>query len=183
MAQYLRLFETVNEFNSAYTGEEYIEPWVSYTEENEHVDYNKQPVPVTMRLYYSESQYQEEFSQTKWENAVAGQPVETITFNSLEEFFAHHFERTSPLSVMTLVLGIHGDGTYDSQTGKWYYTNFQNTYRDDTSYIVMAEGENVSYVTPEQACNPYTNVKELIADYLTEHGEINIVYYAHDWGA
>ena len=41
MAQYLRLFDTVNEFNSAYTGEEYIEPWVSYTEENEHVDYNK----------------------------------------------------------------------------------------------------------------------------------------------
>lgn len=29
----LRLFETNNEFVSAYTGSEYIEPWVSYTEE------------------------------------------------------------------------------------------------------------------------------------------------------
>lgn len=41
MAQYLHLFETENEFTSAYTGENYNEPWVSYTEENEKVKYNK----------------------------------------------------------------------------------------------------------------------------------------------
>ena len=41
MAQYLHLFETENEFTSAYTGENYNEPWVSYTEETEKVDYNK----------------------------------------------------------------------------------------------------------------------------------------------
>ena len=40
MAQFLHLFETENEFTSAYTGENYNEPWVSYTEETEKVDYN-----------------------------------------------------------------------------------------------------------------------------------------------
>ena len=41
MSKYLHYFETVNEFNSAYTGEAYKEPWASYTEENDKVNYNK----------------------------------------------------------------------------------------------------------------------------------------------
>lgn len=41
MGVYIHLFKTENEFTSAYTGESYHEPWVSYTEENEKVKYNK----------------------------------------------------------------------------------------------------------------------------------------------
>lgn len=44
MGKYLHLFETESAFNTAYNGEAYEEPWVSYTEEvegQEHVDYNK----------------------------------------------------------------------------------------------------------------------------------------------
>ena len=41
MGDYLHLFETENEFQSAYTGESYREPWVSYTKQAERVDYNK----------------------------------------------------------------------------------------------------------------------------------------------
>lgn len=37
----LRKFETIDEFTSAYTGDGYIEPWVSYTEENGGTNYNK----------------------------------------------------------------------------------------------------------------------------------------------
>ena len=51
MGKYLHLFETTSAFTEAYNGEEYIEPWVSYTRENGHVDYNKEHVP-TFQCYY-----------------------------------------------------------------------------------------------------------------------------------
>ena len=41
MAQFLHLFETVSAFTEQYNGEAYEEPWVSYTEENNNVNYNK----------------------------------------------------------------------------------------------------------------------------------------------
>ena len=41
MAIYLRDFETHDEFISAYTGGEYVEPWVSYVEETKDVAFNK----------------------------------------------------------------------------------------------------------------------------------------------
>lgn len=41
MAQHLHLFETVSAFTEQYNGEGYKEPWVSYTEENGKVVYNK----------------------------------------------------------------------------------------------------------------------------------------------
>lgn len=39
--KYIHLFDTASEFNEAYNGSSYEEPWVSYTEENEKVKYNK----------------------------------------------------------------------------------------------------------------------------------------------
>ena len=51
MGIFLHKFETQNEFVSAYTGQEYIEPWVSYTEENEEVNYNKPTVSEQLRAY------------------------------------------------------------------------------------------------------------------------------------
>ena len=44
MGKYLHLFNTETAFTSAYNGSDYLEPWVSYTDETqgqEHVDYNK----------------------------------------------------------------------------------------------------------------------------------------------
>ena len=41
MAKYFRYFETIAEFESAYTGEEYVEPFVAYIEENQGVAFNK----------------------------------------------------------------------------------------------------------------------------------------------
>ena len=38
---YIHLFETAGAFNAIYYGEDYNEPWVSYTEENNQVKYNK----------------------------------------------------------------------------------------------------------------------------------------------
>lgn len=42
MGKYIHLFETNNEFVSAYSGENYLEPWVSYTEQTDDVNYNKE---------------------------------------------------------------------------------------------------------------------------------------------
>lgn len=44
MAQYLHLYGSESAFNAEYNGEDYREPWVSYTNDNastEHVNYNK----------------------------------------------------------------------------------------------------------------------------------------------
>lgn len=49
MGQYLHHYETENAFNAAYNGNDYHEPWVSYTNETEgqeHVDYNKENLVV-----------------------------------------------------------------------------------------------------------------------------------------
>ena len=40
---YLHRFETVSAFTEEYTGSGYTEPWVSYTKENQKVDYNRVP--------------------------------------------------------------------------------------------------------------------------------------------
>jgi hypothetical protein len=47
MAKYLHKFESLADFNSAYNGSDYQEPWVSYTNEDgetPRVDYNKGPL-------------------------------------------------------------------------------------------------------------------------------------------
>ena len=41
---FLHLFETEEAFESAYTGDYYHEPWVSYVREGKQVDYNKGPI-------------------------------------------------------------------------------------------------------------------------------------------
>ena len=41
MGKYIHLFDTASEFNEAYNGDKYLEPWVSLTEEGEQVKYNK----------------------------------------------------------------------------------------------------------------------------------------------
>ena len=46
MENYLHLFESQSAFNSAYTGEEYHEPWVSYTMETSSVTYNKKHIDL-----------------------------------------------------------------------------------------------------------------------------------------
>lgn len=54
MAKYLHLFDSASAFTEAYNGNDYHEPWVSYTEANEHVDYNKIPiVPLTFEVLSS----------------------------------------------------------------------------------------------------------------------------------
>ena len=58
MGKFLHKFNAEEDFNEAYNGEEYIEPWVSYTdvpemEDEEHVDYNKQPIPpITLKYVH-----------------------------------------------------------------------------------------------------------------------------------
>ena len=39
--KFIHNYRTVNEFDEVYNGDGYLEPWISYTHENDHVDYNK----------------------------------------------------------------------------------------------------------------------------------------------
>ena len=40
MSKYIHLYDTENEFDEAYNGDGYLEPWVSYTKDIDRVDYN-----------------------------------------------------------------------------------------------------------------------------------------------
>jgi hypothetical protein len=46
MQNYLHLFEDASEFNTAFSGEDYHEPWVSFTKETSAVTYNKKHLDV-----------------------------------------------------------------------------------------------------------------------------------------
>ena len=50
MGKYLHRFDAEEDFNAAYNGEDYIEPWVSYTNESGRVDYNKS---FDLEIYYT----------------------------------------------------------------------------------------------------------------------------------
>lgn len=60
MAQHLHLFETVSAFTEQYNGEGYKEPWVSYTEENRKVDYNRIPGLTLVNNVYCTDEETEE---------------------------------------------------------------------------------------------------------------------------
>lgn len=49
MAKYIHLFDTASKFNEAYNGGSYEEPWVSYTEQTQEVNYNKVPYGIALK--------------------------------------------------------------------------------------------------------------------------------------
>lgn len=52
MGKYLHKFNAEEDFNAAYNGEDYIEPWVSYTDESDRVNYNK---IIDLEIYYTDN--------------------------------------------------------------------------------------------------------------------------------
>ena len=46
--KYLHLFENKNNFQDAYNGSAYHEPWVSFTEDTNEVNYNKTPIDLSI---------------------------------------------------------------------------------------------------------------------------------------
>lgn len=66
--KYLHKYEEVSAFTEDYNGSGYTEPWVSYTNENDHVDYNKidadfifdaaDMLGSTLKLVYSRDEFQ-----------------------------------------------------------------------------------------------------------------------------
>lgn len=58
MARFLHKFNTNDEFLSAYTGESYIEPWVSHTVDVNRVNYNKVHGPtIEVGSYYHDDEW------------------------------------------------------------------------------------------------------------------------------
>lgn len=61
--KYIHVFDTDNEFVSAYTGSDYLEPWVSATIETSGVAYNKMqcpditPIPAHSSVVISEKEH------------------------------------------------------------------------------------------------------------------------------
>ena len=53
--KFLHKYQTAAEFNADYNGSAYIKPWVSVTEENKHVNYNK--VIFTFHIDISHSSF------------------------------------------------------------------------------------------------------------------------------
>ena len=100
MSKYTHLFNTNDQFVSAYTGTGYTEPWVSYTIESSGVSYNKQPVTYTMNLYVSPyNTTWNQFVQSTWVEVTNGTPVAVETFSSVDELFEYNFQKTSAFTV------------------------------------------------------------------------------------
>ncbi len=57
MARFLHRYQTLSDFNTDYNGSAYQEPWVSYTTQNEQVDYNKIKVIFTFHIDISHSSF------------------------------------------------------------------------------------------------------------------------------
>ena len=78
----IHLFETVSAFTESYEGEGYLEPWVSYTRENTHVDYNK-PKELNLRVpaYNSESALISEGAWTDEEVEILNNIFDYIIYN------------------------------------------------------------------------------------------------------
>lgn len=73
MAQHLHLFETVSAFTEQYNGEGYKEPWVSYTEENGKVVYNKNPLEeyLTFEILSGGTMYWKKAGQSSYWDGVS----------------------------------------------------------------------------------------------------------------
>ena len=55
MGKLIHLFNTQSEFEEAYNGNKYIEPWVSYTEQEARVNYNKQYPKIIYKITLTET--------------------------------------------------------------------------------------------------------------------------------
>lgn len=87
MGKYLHHYETESAFTAAYNGEDYLEPWVSYTDETEgqeHVDYNKRQLvlefdtQVTENVMYS-------MLDDSWSSSTAGS-LYPVTGGNVQDF-------------------------------------------------------------------------------------------------
>lgn len=73
----IRKFETISEFNAAYNGDEYLEPWVSLTEEAGGVNYNKVPPFIRVPQYMH--------VETNMQNEML--PIEEDVYNNIFDYF------------------------------------------------------------------------------------------------
>ena len=64
--RYVHIFDTVSAFTEKYTGSGYTEPWVSYTKENNKVDYNKGSFNIRVAAYDENGElvYNDSFSKS-----------------------------------------------------------------------------------------------------------------------
>lgn len=126
MAQYLHLFETEGEFNSAREND-YKEPWVSYTEDVERVDYNK-PDPANGYAYVDLGLP----SGTLWATMNVG--ADTVT--DYGDYFA--WGEIEPNKATAYTWDNYKFGTRNALT-KYYYNDDKTTLdpEDDAANVIM----------------------------------------------
>lgn len=119
----IRKFETISEFNAAYNGDEYLEPWVSLTEEAGGINYNKKPLWLRIPQYMSYVGGMEGYTQEEIE----------ITDNILERFGVQGFDMQNPAQgtytcslpeeiMLYFVGGL--DGGFDPDDEETYWRKF-----------------------------------------------------------
>lgn len=157
--KYLHYYETVSAFTENYEGEDYMEPWVSFTEENEQVDYDK-PDPANGHCYVDLGLP----SGTKWActNIGAENPedlgneylwAETVPYTEVWEHYKYSDPVTGFLtkycqSDEKTILELEDDVANAEWGGEWHIPTLEQVYElmDNTTRVVHGGGDFGEYV-------------------------------------
>ena len=78
MGKYIHLFETQSQFEAVYNDDQaYEEPWVSYTTQEDRVDYNKSDEPTPVCDYYLI------YDATQYTDSVQAGPVNAFGYDNV----------------------------------------------------------------------------------------------------
>ena len=145
MAQYLHLFSTESAFTAAYNGNDYHEPWVSYTDETqgqEHVNYNKHGIS-SIPVYHG-NEYAEIDIPVNGENGLSfsytGEELEQWLDNFCQFRIAEEFVSSIEISAD----GWGGDYRYELNDGFYYLYNAGSGWRATTVTVNLNPSSNLA---------------------------------------
>ena len=145
MGEYIHLFQTVNEYNTA-RANDYLEPWGSYILENERVNYNKtrEEIPLTFEIHSE--------GHINWTIAGQQQPI-TLEYKKNDG----RWERITSTEIAIALMASSGDTiqfrapegvTYDTMgTNLSNHTSFADTSCQFTvkgNVMSLLDGTNFS---------------------------------------
>lgn len=147
MGKYLHKFNAEEDFNEAYNGEEYIEPWVSYTdvpemEDEEHVNYNKVQGIASIPVYH-DMDYADLDIPVNGEDGLSfsytGAELRQWLDNYCEFRIAEEFVSSIEISAS----GWDGDYKYELQDGFYYVTTIESGWESTRVTVHLNPSSNL----------------------------------------
>lgn len=160
MGKYIHKFNTVSEFND-YRNENYKQPWLSYTVENDKIDYN-------------------EYSAEDYEMLNTPLTFEALEYQTSISFYQSTYAVTDEMPVLEIEISTDGGNTWITKQAVQYNSNghvIASTVLLDAGEKVLVRGNNSAYgyysdsegaIAPncgffaDSSCYVYGNIMSLI---------------------